>query len=359
MALPIVIIFERHWDAIPKLLAKDLVPKLLKQGYDTFCLETPQGRSSDAIIRSIQWEVEDASELKLQAEDLLKRNGIVTHLSNMSFRKLAELMRQCVSSKHYEHVAEKIRSLDAIRVLAEALSETAKKPMNITGVDIDDFHEIFYTSDNSIRDMSERVAAIREKNGRREEVIFQNLLKLQARQKGGVIFISGTFHASGLLAKFKEQNRQDEVLFYFPHSSTRFDEEVDDIKLTQDRSAVLIGHTHLLKEQDTKPFAKRIVKEISNNTKYKYKEEIPSGNSHSQFLSQYFKTTFKTFLRPGYYVDALADFNNSSDAIQKRLNDVSVQTHDVSLNGRKYLVVPNVNTEEVGNKIRELSLLGE
>ena len=45
MSLPIVIIFERHWDTIPKTIIKDLLPALNKKGYQTFCFEAPQDLS--------------------------------------------------------------------------------------------------------------------------------------------------------------------------------------------------------------------------------------------------------------------------------------------------------------------------
>ncbi|VHO02007.1 hypothetical protein RHT_00325 [Candidatus Rhabdochlamydia sp. T3358] len=32
MSLPIVVIFERHWDETPKHLVKQLLPELVKEG---------------------------------------------------------------------------------------------------------------------------------------------------------------------------------------------------------------------------------------------------------------------------------------------------------------------------------------
>ena len=46
MSLPIVIIFERHWDLIPKPLVKELLPELSKRGYGNFCFEAPEPRLS-------------------------------------------------------------------------------------------------------------------------------------------------------------------------------------------------------------------------------------------------------------------------------------------------------------------------
>jgi hypothetical protein len=114
----------------------------------------------------------------------------------------------------------------------------------------------------------------------------------------------------------------------------------------------LSGHTHLLNEKNVKFFRDRIIKEVTKKTSYK--EEVAGDNSHSKFLSQCFKTSFKAFLRPGYHIDALLDLRVSSNEIQKRLSGAGIQTYNISLDEQNYLVIPNVNTKEIADRIRTI-----
>ena len=106
--------------------------------------------------------------------------------------------------------------------------------------------------------------------------------------------------------------------------------------------------------KDIKPFGERVIREIIGKTRYT--KEILDYNSHSQFLSDCFKTNFKAFLRPGYHVDALVDVTEPSDIedIQRRTSVAGAQTHRISLGGRNYLAIPNVNTRDIAERIRKI-----
>lgn len=350
MSLPVVIIFERHWDTIPKLLAKDLLPSLARRGYDTLCFEAPQNITSAEIIERHKRGLEFDSNIQLQAERLLKQVGITRELSGVSLRELTDLMRLYVSSKKYLEVAEKIKQLPASRILKDTFREAGKLTMSVKGIDIDD--EDFDEMISSNPSTGARALALQAKEDYRIQTMFSNLLKLRAQHEEGIVVACGALHASRLLARFKEQNMQDEVLYYFPHSSGRYENRVDDIRDLVAMNDSLVGHTHLLRKQEVRSFGDRIIKEITEKTRYK--REVAGGNSHSQFLSKYFKANFRAFLRPGYHVDALLDFQDSSDIekIRKRASEVGVQSYDVSLDERRYLVIPNVNTREIANRIR-------
>lgn len=350
MSLPIVIIFERHWDTIPKYLIKNLLPDLSKKGYEIFCFEAPQNLSSAEIIDRHNSGLELDSGIQQQAEKLLKQVEITSKLSDMSFVRLTELLRLYVSSKRYIEVAEKVKQLPASHILKEVFGEATKLSMSLKGIDIDseDFDEI-----NSL-DLSKRMSSVRLREDHRIATIFQNLLKLRTQQEEGVIFVCGAFHAKGLIGEFKKHGLQDEVLYYFPHSSSRYDESVDDINKVA-MNSTLLDHTYLLAQKDIKPFGERIIREITGKTRYKM--EILDYNSHSQFLSECFKTNFRAFLRPGYHVDALVAVTEPSDIedIQRRVTVVGVQSHNISLDGRSYLVIPNVNTRDIAERIRTIS----
>lgn len=84
----------------------------------------------------------------------------------------------------------------------------------------------------------------------RIHTIFSNLLKIRAQQGEGIIFACGAFHAPKLLDEFKKQNMQDEVLYYFPHSASRYDNRVDDIQVSMNDT--LLGHTYLLTQKEVR-----------------------------------------------------------------------------------------------------------
>jgi hypothetical protein len=126
----------------------------------------------------------------------------------------------------------------------------------------------------------------------------------------------GALHAKGSIDQFKKLRLDDEVLYYFPHSSSRYDESVDDIEVLMDgTSGTLVDHTYFLAQKDIRPFCKRVIAEITGKTKYT--REILGYNSQSQFLSDYFKTNFRAFLRPGYHVDALVDATDKGKPIER------------------------------------------
>ena len=350
MSLPIVIVFERHWDIIPKFVIKHLLPALNKRGYETFCFEAPQDLSSAEIIDRHNAGLEADSAFQQKAEELLKQVGITTRLSEISFCSLTEQLRLYVSSKRYVEGAERIKQLPASHILKQIFVEASKLSMSLKGIDIGCKGFDKMTS----VDLSKRMSSIRGREDSRITTIVQNLLKLRTQQKEGIIFSCGALHAKRLIDKLEDHGLQDEVLYYFPHSSSRYEESVDDIDAL--KTDTLEGHTYLLAQKDIKPFGERVIREITRKTKYT--REILDYNSHSQFLSDRFKTNFRAFLRPGYHVDALVEVTEPSATaikdIRRRVTAAGVQTHYISLNGRKYLAIPNVNSGDVAERIRKI-----
>jgi len=352
MSLPVVIIFEQHWDTIPKSIIKDSLPALSKKGYETFCFEAPHDLSSDEIVAAHNAGLEFDSNIEQKAEKLLKQVNITRKLSDMSFSSLADLMRLHVSSKKYVEVAERIKQAPASRILKEVFGEAKKLSIHLKGIDIErsEFGEMLSF------DLTERLPGIKRREELRITTMFQNLLKLRTQQEEGVIFLCGATHAKGLIDEFKKYGLKDEVLYYFPHSLSRYPEQIDLMKgIMDDNSDTLVDHSYVLDQKDIKPFSERISREITG--KIRYNGEIHGYNSHSQFLSDFFKTNFRAFRRAGHHVDALVEVVEPSytEDIQRRLTAVGVQPHTISLDGRSYLVVPNVNTKEIAERIRTLA----
>ena len=348
-SMPIVVIFERHWDEAPKQTLKSLIPMLAQEGYDTLCFEAPQNLNESEIMASFNQNIEFDSNLSSQADEYLRRVGVTSKLSDIGFGKLANLMRLYVSSKKYNKVAEKIKNLPASLLLKDIFKDAQRLSISINGVDIDhtDFGNILSL------DLLERSVSIEKNEDYRIKTITNNLIKLR-NKRGGVVFVCGALHADNLIAKLKEKNIQD-VLYYFPHSAKQFDDNIDDIKIII-ADGILKDHSYrLLNEKDAKSLNEKIIKEIkSSNTQYR--KEVEGGNSHSEFLSEVFKANVQAFERPGYYVDALLDTNQSVDVknITEKLQEANIQFHQTSLDGHTYLVIPEVNTREVAENIRRL-----
>jgi hypothetical protein len=227
--------------------------------------------------------------------------------------------------------------------------KAAELSLTIKGVDINSSD---YNQMNSL-DSVRRMAMLRIQNDLRDRTFFQNLSALRTQQAGGIVFVCGAIHAKAMIDQFKKTGLQDEVLYYFPHSSNRYDESIDDIRdvLMND---TLQNHTYLLSQKHMKAFGKRVIREISEKTTYQ--AEVLDHNAHAQFLSDCFKTPFKVFMRPEYHADALVDTTGQVDVenIKKRVHATGVQTQEYTLDGRRYLVIPNVNTMDITERIRKI-----
>src|ERR1700741_5525606 len=99
-SMPIVIIFERHWEKIPRQIVKDLIPKLSEEGYDTFCFEFPQNLKEKEILSLHNEALESDKDLNSKAENCLARVGIKNiRLDGLDLKNLSNLMRLYVSRK--------------------------------------------------------------------------------------------------------------------------------------------------------------------------------------------------------------------------------------------------------------------
>jgi hypothetical protein len=351
-SMPIVVIFERHWDEAPKQIVKNLIPKLSEEGYDTFCLEAPQNLEEREFLSSFQAGLELDIKINSQAQDCLERVGIRNiRLSDIGFEKLADLMRLYVSSQRYLEVAERIKNLPAHLLLKDTFRIAKRLSLNIKGIDIDeaDFEKIIS------KDVSKRMKIIKENENYRIATISKNLLQLY-KERNGVIFVCGALHAENLINKFKENNLDERILYYFPHSNKKYDDSIDDIKegLSNEK---LRNHTFcLIDENNHKLLVEKIIKDIKSKN-IQYKQEIVGGNSHSIFLSNFFQKDFRAFMRPGYYVDALLNIENSdnTEEIITKLKEVNIQIEKTALLGSTYLVIKDINTKEVADNIRQLN----
>lgn len=357
-SLPIVMVFERHWDLIPKLLLKNLLPALAKQGYGNFCIEAPSASTTDEIVEGINSVIKCDTELLHQTEQMLKKNqvSVAQNLSDMSFGKLADLLMWCVSSKKYIELAQKIKHLPAQRIMKDILSIARKESISLKGVDVDE--KTYCSMISHELQFSERSANLRANEDLRIATMVANLLKLREEQEEGIIFSCGAMHAPELLEEFKKRNLHESIVCYFPQSSEKFDEMEDALTSTEKdlkRTAeTLRSCTTILKEAQVVPFCQNIVGKIARDIRDKYIGEI-EGNSHTRYLSTLFNVSFRAFIRLGHYVDAILiiqDLPNLQE-IRDYFVRVGVETHEMASGGNTYLVVPRVNTLEIAYKIRK------
>jgi hypothetical protein len=349
-SLPIVIIFEQHFDKAPKQVINSLIPTLASEGYDTFCFEAPEYQSEEEIVWSHNYYLDDDSPIASGAEN---RTGLtIAQLCDLEYAKLVELIQKNgVPAPWSLRSAEKIRSLPA-RLLTKTMYNLFQEySISIKGIDI---NEILSVSKDIFGGSSEEVKRkLKEIEGERINAFSDNLIKLNKNENGN-IFLCGVGHAENLMNKFKEKGIDDRILYYFPYT-------VKDLFETRMLPNLLSNETlkdHkfcLMNESDIKSLTGRIVKEIKEKN-VQYKEEIIGANSHSFFLSDFFKEKFRAFLRLGHYVDALLDIEKSGDAkaITAKLKEFNIPTSRLSLLGSTFVVIRDVNTKEVAENIRRL-----
>ncbi|MBA2368573.1 MAG: hypothetical protein H0V82_06075 [Candidatus Protochlamydia sp.] len=354
MTLPILIIFERHWDEAPKQLLNELIPKLSYEGYNTFCVEAGSERSENDIISNFYIELERTSKLNFQALQYLEKRGIGLkgRLSDLSYEDLSELMRLHVSSQRFLEVAEKIKHLPALLLYKDTLNLAFKHFYNLTGVDNGKDLDAILSAN-----MEEKHNQIIQRELSRIQSQADRLFELYQKKKG-VIFLDGALHSKKLIAKLKEKGlKENDLIYYFPHSSQHYSRTVNDFEAMGEESIPDINFC-LSSNKDFKVFSQKIITEIQLKNK-NYLEEITEGSYASKYLTKFFAAPFKAFLRHGYYVDALLlkDSTSSIERITKILHEKNISSETLCLNEKEYLLIRNINTKEVSDMVHKLSTL--
>ncbi|MDF2549083.1 MAG: hypothetical protein K0S07_150 [Chlamydiales bacterium] len=350
MSLPIVMIFERHWDESPKHVLNSLLPKLAEQGYDTLCLEEAEDLKVQDFHTRLEENVKVHVDLHESALTYLKKANVrfSTPLSTVNFTELTYLMRMYVSSRRYVEVAEKIKQLPALLLFQKILKDASRLSIQLQGVDIHDAERQYVVRPI----LTERAPVIRETNAHREATIVNNLLRLQETQKG-IVFSGGVAHANAILNAIKKKNPEVDLLCCFPHSSKLYDDAFDDCQDFK-KENIPEHHAYLVDtEEEAQAFANRIVLEIkAKNTRYT--KELIGENSHLRSLSAFFKRQFRAFERPGHYVDALLEIDQIADvnALQQQLEQLHVSTKVTDIKGKRYFTISDINTPEVAESIR-------
>lgn len=350
--LPIVMIFERHWDETPKQLVQELIPQLSFEGYNTLCFEAGSERSEQDMLLSLKELVKTTTNLHTRALDYLEHAQVQIkgRLSDLSYEKLCDLMEQHVASKYYRELTEKIKNLPAILQLERMLEMAAEHSFSLKGVDSGkDLDEI-----SSSKSFRERGIKVHLNEASRIQRLAEELFRLHSEQKG-IIHIGGGVHSKRLVAKLMEKGlKESDIICYFPHSSKFFSSTETDFEVIKEDT--LEGSLHCLKdEKEIKSFSQKIITEIRLKNRH-YQKEIVGGTYQSRFLTDFFQVEFKAFLKPGYHVDALLLKNSAEDieGIIQKQHEKNIQTESVFLKDEEYLLIRNVNTKAVYENIQKL-----
>ncbi len=349
MALPPVIIFERHWEELPKKVVYTSLTDLSAYGYTHLCIEAPHNLTSEEIVEGHRSQLQIDCDLEIGVKSDLEKVGIkVEKLSDKSFPLLCCLFCYFVSSRRYMEVAERIKQLPASRILADIFTKSRELSISVKGVDISSNYDEMIS-----KDLSERMPAIEDLEENRITTMFQNLLKQQ--EKGGFLFLCGAFHANRLIREFEEAGIF--ALFYFPHSSASYLGDINQNEVEElCESGPLRRYTHLLSQENSKRFSERILADITRNIRYE--KPFPHVSTQTYLLNNYFKEElFQVFLRKDGFADALVDiekWETYSENIQKTLQEVGIKTHSTFVQNKKHLAIFKINESSVFQKIRNI-----
>lgn len=345
---PTIILFERHWDTTPKKIIRSLIPKLAHEGYDSYCMEASSDLTKQEFALRLKHGVETSTEIYNEAMKLLKNNGVRLNkeLSDISYDVLLDLMRYYVSSQKYEIVAEKIKSLPAYRIFNENFSLLKTESIDFCPIDIkaDSYDQMIKLGP------TERMKLVDRFEENRIQSFVTHLLKLRSERKG-VVFSLGAIHATNLIAKLHECGQHDNFIYYFPHSSKHYVDGIDDVNEYLTTPVLEKQKITLDTDSEIESFVKKLISEVQARNTH-YIEEVAGGNSQAAYLSEFFKVEFKAFKRLGHYVDLLLDISTvaNGDEIARTLSAADIPAR---ISGRNTLIISNVNTQMIGDRIQK------
>lgn len=308
MSLPIVLVFGNHRDPSGDHLVKNLIPKLAKEGYNRLCVEYPSFKSDDSIF----------NETVKTIELLKSRNNPEQNQYILPFTLKVESL--LLAKKHY-----------------------------YCTIAIDDDLSInrCTTSDQDL------LTQMLDKTLSTRDIIMADQLFRMYTEKKGVIGLFGPIHCRGIINRLKKRGlTNDNFICHLPQSRFFFTIGLDQYNFSSEDTKMLKSIRHCA---TTKDEIDNLGNKILSGVKSKNWSILDvTENSQSQFLSTFFKTNFKALVKPQYIVDAVLPYEQTNAKMLNNLEDLNIQNYKTKLNSQEYLVIPNVNTTEVGQRIRLL-----
>ena len=140
---------------------------------------------------------------------------------------------------------------------------------------------------------------------------------------------------------------ENQLLCYFPYSSNgiAFESQPE-----QDNE----NQRLLSSDFEVTSFANKILEDVRN--KKNIKAFINVNSQQIKFLSKKYEAPFKGLLHDDYKLDALLKVNGSSDTIkiEDDLKQNGIKFKYSLFQEKNYLVIPNVNEEEVHENIHKI-----
>lgn len=335
---PILVIFERHWNKIPKeILIKNLL-KLKELGYSTFCYEASNGDGEQkTILEQIKSNVETYSMYEKTAIAILRMNNIdISDFSTVPYEQLCHDLHLYVSPKDYDKLAVILKGLSGIRKEYELHLSAIEAGFKIIGIDIPELPTIEYFSAETISpDLMKK----------RDHHFAGNLKQLYEERKG-VVFLCGASHANGLLKELTRLGLIYQTLCYTVSSSVRYSYELsvrDEFNLIgiSDENNELV---YIDTEEEANQFSQKLINEIENNNKY---IQALDHHQNTSLINNKTGLAFTAYLRTNHYVDAILDLSNTNcndeKAICNKLNGYKIKHTFGFFHDKKHLIIPRVN----------------
>jgi hypothetical protein len=287
-SLPLIIIFERHWDVVPRSCIKKLVPHLAKCGYDTLCYEFPQDETAQEIRRHINSQIQRTTQINDEVEELCG----VKNLNQQDTDSITNhLSRSNLSRERCQQIARLIKNLPAFKIQQETIEMAVSQlKFSVKGIDLDAAESRALATASSQEHLNLALIDVEKK---RIGVMSNNLVKLAQKAKG-VVLGCGIVHAAELLAELDRSGINTPVLYYFIHSQHPYKKGVDDVRTFINKNDaiqkdVLKDHTFCLLENQIDDFVERITAQVQE--KISAHKELKSNSSRLENSSLVLRPT--------------------------------------------------------------------
>jgi hypothetical protein len=246
MPLPIIILFERTFDSGPPLTVKKLINPLSTQGYDTLALEFPHQKSPKEFESELDETLRFVEKIYYDANELVRSRNVAikNDLCEMNYSELSQLMMYYVSSRRYNEVAFNLIHLPAMRARKELLRSAVKEAMLVHGMTENNLSPYLLY----VNGLSTLVDKPNKNSNETMNHKARQLAKLY-KQRKGVIYIGDASSASDLLTEMDRLGIASNVIYYFLHSSRRFETAKDDAREIS-RELLLANRSFCIATQD-------------------------------------------------------------------------------------------------------------
>lgn len=350
MSLPIVMLFNRHWDLTPQLLIKELLPGLAREGYNSFCEERSSALSEQDIFKDMENHVNSSLDyLKIfnQIADLSKL-PYDRNLNDLTLTELQYALPNKYNFSDAEDMTYAIKHLQAHKRHRDNLF--LAKEMDFQIYPIDDPLSISEV-ESVLGDVDLEYQAIKKTKSVRESVMADHLCRMHSLG-AGIIVSLGCNHFKNMVELLQKRGLgEEDIVCHFPHTIFQYrspsKNSIND--LTEEGSILINKTTCATSEEEIYKLSLKLLIEVKS--KKELKKELLK-NCHIQFLSDYFKVKFKPVLRPEFRLDAVLSFTKIEEisGIREKLHKSRI----VNQKTENYLIIPDVNTAEIAHRIRLL-----